>query len=411
WLFLTLGTAFANGKATTSLPTPALTPPSGSTIQPGTKILFDIPDEAQSTGSVYVFYTVNSPDIPLETTYKELIASNEDQFQGLAFNVALAMADDNDVMNWTIPCVIMESGTVTLRARLAIAKPDENGSTDDNMSGSGDGTLTYSDIIEATYQVEGDIKRPDAPTFSPVPGALAAGGTIRLTSSYIDDPLHMTYYAIDGDHEIFEASTYGELMDLEDAGKITFYISPISIDRPLTIKAVTFEVNAATMNVLRSDIIEATYWPDNCEEPEVTVAAPRFSPNGGTVAKNYRVKLTSATAGARIHYTTDGSEPTAQSTEYKGAITIDRDMTIKAVAFFGTKSVSAVTESSYTVTDSETPPLEPETPAETVAVPTFSVAGGEVEKNTKVTISCATKGAKIYYTVDGSEPTRDNGSE
>lgn len=41
---------------------------------------------------------------------------------------------------------------------------------------------------------------------------------------------------------------------------------------------------------------------------------------------------------------------------------------------------------------------------ETVAEPTFSVASGEVESGTSVTISCTTEGAKIYYTIDGSAP-------
>ena len=41
---------------------------------------------------------------------------------------------------------------------------------------------------------------------------------------------------------------------------------------------------------------------------------------------------------------------------------------------------------------------------QTVATPAFSVASGAVDSGTEVTISCATEGAKIYYTKDGSEP-------
>jgi hypothetical protein len=36
--------------------------------------------------------------------------------------------------------------------------------------------------------------------------------------------------------------------------------------------------------------------------------------------------------------------------------------------------------------------------------PVFSVASGSVEKGTQVEITCATEGASIFYTVDGSEP-------
>ncbi len=39
-----------------------------------------------------------------------------------------------------------------------------------------------------------------------------------------------------------------------------------------------------------------------------------------------------------------------------------------------------------------------------VARPTFSVAGGDIAKGTEVEISCATEGAKIYYTLDNTEP-------
>ena len=41
----------------------------------------------------------------------------------------------------------------------------------------------------------------------------------------------------------------------------------------------------------------------------------------------------------------------------------------------------------------------------TVASPEFSVASGAVNSGTSVTISCATEGAKIYYTTHGTKPT------
>ncbi len=41
----------------------------------------------------------------------------------------------------------------------------------------------------------------------------------------------------------------------------------------------------------------------------------------------------------------------------------------------------------------------------TVATPVFTPAGGTVSAGTAVEISCATEGAKIYYTIDGAGPT------
>lgn len=55
-------------------------------------------------------------------------------------------------------------------------------------------------------------------------------------------------------------------------------------------------------------------------------------PSGSSVAKNTKVSLTCATMGADIYYTTDGTAPTAGSIPYAGAITLDRDMTIQAIA-------------------------------------------------------------------------------
>lgn len=42
---------------------------------------------------------------------------------------------------------------------------------------------------------------------------------------------------------------------------------------------------------------------------------------------------------------------------------------------------------------------------EVVAAPTFSVPAGAVAEGTEITISCATEGATIYYTTDGTNPT------
>ena len=48
------------------------------------------------------------------------------------------------------------------------------------------------------------------------------------------------------------------------------------------------------------------------------------------------------------------------------------------------------------------------TPTPTVATPTFSPEGGVYTETQNVTISCATEGADIYYTLDGTEPTNES---
>ena len=121
-------------------------------------------------------------------------------------------------------------------------------------------------------------------------------------------------------------------------------------------------------------------------------AAPLFSPEAGTVVPGTKVAITSATEGAKIYYTLDGSVPTTASAEYDQPIEVTGDMTIKAIAVADGYLESEVTAAEYTVI----------VPA---ALPTFDPESGEVEFGAKVTITSATEGAKIYYTLDESVPT------
>ena len=123
-----------------------------------------------------------------------------------------------------------------------------------------------------------------------------------------------------------------------------------------------------------------------------TVATPEFSVESGAVDSGTSVTISCATDGAKIYYTTDGNDPTAESTEYTTAISVTLPMTLKAIAVKSGMNGSAVASASYTIKG-------------TVATPEFSVEPGAVNSGTSVTISCATEGAKIYYTTDGTEPT------
>lgn len=61
-------------------------------------------------------------------------------------------------------------------------------------------------------------------------------------------------------------------------------------------------------------------------------AAPTFSPEAGTYTSVQTVEISCATDGAVIYYTTDGTDPTSESTEYTAAIDVNASMTIKAIA-------------------------------------------------------------------------------
>ena len=80
-----------------------------------------------------------------------------------------------------------------------------------------------------------------------------------------------------------------------------------------------------------------------------TVATPTADPAPGTFSGSTNVKLASATAGAAIHYTVDGSAPTAESTAYTSAgIDLSATTTIKAIAIKEGMYDSAVFSGTYT---------------------------------------------------------------
>ncbi len=122
------------------------------------------------------------------------------------------------------------------------------------------------------------------------------------------------------------------------------------------------------------------------------VAAPVFSVPGGTYSTAQSVTLSTATSGASIRYTTDGSNPseTAGTLYNNTAIAINSTTTLKAIAYLTGMTDSAISSATYTLMAS---------------APAFSVPGGTYSTAQSVTLSTATSGASIRYTTDGSNPS------
>jgi Legume lectin domain/Chitobiase/beta-hexosaminidase C-terminal domain len=132
---------------------------------------------------------------------------------------------------------------------------------------------------------------------------------------------------------------------------------------------------------------------------EVTqVATPSISPEGKSFTGSLTVTITDSTSGATIHYTTDGSMPSASSPTFpSGGITVSTTETISAIATATGSLNSAVATQTYTLQTQ-------------VVAPAFSPAPNSYSGAQSVTITDATSGNTIYYTTDGSTPVPGQGT-
>jgi hypothetical protein len=126
-----------------------------------------------------------------------------------------------------------------------------------------------------------------------------------------------------------------------------------------------------------------------------TVPAPVFSLMEGPYTGTQGVILSCFDNTPTIHYTTDGSTPSKTNGAvyvYGTTIPISATMTLRAMGEKAGMNDSSVTSAEYTIT-----PM--------VDAPLFNLAGGTYNNDIDIDITCATTGAVIYFTTDGSIPT------
>jgi beta-glucanase (GH16 family) len=125
-----------------------------------------------------------------------------------------------------------------------------------------------------------------------------------------------------------------------------------------------------------------------------TTAVPTFAPKGGSYVGAVKITLADATAGATIYYTTNGAAPTTKSAKYTGPFSLAKTATVKALATATGDAASAVASASYAISP------RVDTPSIKAAADNGAQNGAEI-----VSLTDATAGAVIHYTLDGSTPT------
>ena len=134
--------------------------------------------------------------------------------------------------------------------------------------------------------------------------------------------------------------------------------------------------------------------------PVETVATPQFDPPAGIYNQPVDVVITTATTGATIRYTIDGTEPSAEiGTLYSGPVNITETATVKAIAFKTGMNNSLISNASYVIN----------IVIPTVAAPMFSHPSGTYQEPISLTLSSTTADASIRYTTDGTDPSPTQG--
>ena len=223
---------------------------------------------------------------------------------------------------------------------------------------------TQSDVVSAEYTL-----KTNAPVAVPVAGTYNRYITVTLASATTGATI---YYTLDG---------------TDPTTSSTVYSAGFKLTEPTTVKALATYSNWNT-----SDITTAVY---DVETPQV----PVFSVAAGTYSTIQSVELTCPTLGVAIYYTIDGTDPSPDTVTYPSsilytsAIAVATSVTIKAVAVAGGDARSDIVSSAYVLK---------------VATPVFSKATGTYTDGFDTSIATTTPNASIYYTIDGSTPTKDN---
>jgi len=222
---------------------------------------------------------------------------------------------------------------------------------------------TPSETRTATY-----VFNTTAPIFSVAAGTFDSPFTLTITTPTINGSI---VYTTDG---------------TEPTETSNLYTGPINIDVSTTVKAKTIKANwNPSASVTASYILK--------------LPSPVFNPVPGTYIAPQYVTITCSAPGATIYYTTNGSTPSSSSELYTAPVLLIADNTtvLKSIAVRNGWTNSNVTSGVYTVNSPQP-----------VATPVFSPAEGMFTAPQSISISCATNGATIRYTTDGSEPASNS---
>lgn len=194
--------------------------------------------------------------------------------------------------------------------------------------------------------------------------------TSSKTVELISDIDANIYYTTDGSVPSLTSSRYDQ---------------PLTISKSMTVKAIA-ERDGKTSAVTTLDYIIAP------------VAVQADKPAGtydGSVVVEFRVPNNDQ---VEIYYTTDGSVPTVASNHYTQPLRVSENTTFTVGATYkNSNDIGVVTNHTYIIN-----------PITETKAPVITPGSGTYGQRQLVSMSSDTQDSKIYYTVDGSIPSRDS---
>jgi alpha-tubulin suppressor-like RCC1 family protein len=223
----------------------------------------------------------------------------------------------------------------------------------------GDGTTT--DRWTPTQVAEPGLAwRVGTPTFTPVPGTYAAAPAVALNSATPGSSIHYTTSGAD---------------PLESD---SLYSTPIALSTSATLKAKAWKSGAPP-----SEVTTGVF--------TLKVGAPSLVPSTGAFNTPMDVTITTASPGATLNYTLTGVDPTPTDpvVALGGSVNVSMSSTLKARGFKSGWTPSDIASGVFTLK---------------VGTPVLTPGTGSYSAAQTVTVTTATPGATLRYTLDGRDP-------
>jgi hypothetical protein len=126
----------------------------------------------------------------------------------------------------------------------------------------------------------------------------------------------------------------------------TRHAAPSTLPRTTTVQTRAFKSGATDSTDAAATLAQASAGGGK-------VGKPVIAPDGATFTGSQTVSISTATVGAEIRHTTDGSKPRATSALYTGPLTVDESTTVRAIATKAGMTASDVENATFCLSGHE----------------------------------------------------------